>query len=248
MKLGNLEDFLIWLDANPKKTHGSGRLLASVCDEINYKDALAYISDLQNRGSIPYGVFEKTGSNCSRFVTDTILAATDNERIIRRLKFNKLFTPSTVGNVEKAATGNPVYEVYKGVVSQFYGSALRENLTNYFHKKEAPSKNGASKNNLLKIPSHFQKLEGTGSIAYFEVVPSNVLPKLHYRIKRYNNYLDLDFDGVYKSQTIGIYEDHTFVYDSHCAYCHILQNGVKIKLDCVETYANFNSSRKEYLT
>lgn len=240
-ELLNLEKYLIWLDANPKKTHGSGRLLASVCDEIDYDAALKYIKQLQKRGSIPYGVFEKSGSNCSRFVTDTILAATDNDKTVRRLKFNKLFTPSTVGNVEKAATGNSVYEVYDGNVNEFSGSALKENLTNYFDKKQAPCKIETPQTKSLKIPLHFHKLEGVGSAAYFEIVRSTNLPEFHYRIKRYNDYLEMDFDGVYKSPDIKIKEGHTFVYDSHCAYCHVEQDNMKIKLDCVAEYAAFNS-------
>lgn len=240
-KLKNIEEFLIWLDANPKKTHGSGRLLASVCDEIDYDAAFNYIVNLQARGSIPYGVFEKTGSNCSRFVTDTILAATKNDKIIRRLKFNKLFTPSTVGNVEKAATGNPVYEVYDGKVNEFSGSALKENLINYFDKKRVPSKKRAVSKPKIDIPAHFQKLNGTGSAAYFEIVSAEKLPKNHFRIKRYNEDLEQDFDGVYTSPVFNISEAYTFVYDSHCYYCHVEQNGKKIKLKNVAGYEKFNS-------
>ena len=51
--LENLNEFLIWLDANPHKTHGEGRLLASVCEDINFAKAEKYIQELQQRGSIP---------------------------------------------------------------------------------------------------------------------------------------------------------------------------------------------------
>lgn len=237
----NLDEFLIWLDANPQKTHGSGRLLASVCDEIDYKAALDYIIKLQSRGSIPYGVFEKNGSNCSRFVTDTILSATDNDKIIRWLKFNKLFTPSTVGNVEKAAVGNPIFEVYNGNIKEFAGSAFKENLTNYFDKKKAPSKKKQSNCNVSVAPSHFHKLEGTGSNAYFEIVNMSSLPRFHYRIRRYNENLEEDFDGIYNSEIFNISEAYSFTYDSHCAFCHVEQGGSKIKLHCVDSFSNFNS-------
>lgn len=240
-QISNLDSFLIWLDANPQKTHGSGRLLASVCDEIDYESALYYITQLQNRGSIPYGVFEKAGSNCSRFVTDTILSATDNDKIIRWLKFNKLFTPSTVGNVEKAAIGNPIFEVYNGNIKEFAGSAFKENLTNYFDKTKAPSKKDLTNKNLPVAPSHYHKLDGTGSIAYFEIVTMPDIPKFHYRIRRYNESLEEDFDGIYSSKIFNISEAYTFVYDSHCAFCHVNQGGIKIRLQCIDSFSNFSS-------
>ena len=75
------------------------------------------------------------GSNCARFVTDTIIAGTQDEKIINGLRFNKRFTPSTIGNVEKANTINIMYEVFNGSINKYEGSILKENLTNYFDKK-----------------------------------------------------------------------------------------------------------------
>lgn len=244
-QLLNLDEFLIWLDANPKKTHGSGRLLASVCEEVDYDLALNFISNLQNRGSIPYGLFEKNGSNCSRFVTETILASTNNDKIIRWLRFNKLFTPSTVGNVEKAAIENKVYEVLNGNIKEFSGSAFRENLTNYFDKSKSPCSIDAS--NLPNPPSTFNKLEGIGSTAYFEIIHETNLPKYHYRVKRYNEFLEEDFDGVYKTQNINISDNYKFTYDSHCAFCHIKQDNEVVKMECVQTFKAFSLQKMEHL-
>lgn len=246
-ELENLDDFLLWLDAHPQKTHGSGRLLASVCDDIDFNKANTYIKNIQNRGSIPYGVFEKEGSNCSRFVTDTILAATNNTKITRRLKFNKLFTPSTVGNVEKAATKRIVFQVYNGIVQQFTGTALKENLTNYFDKKNVPSIHTvAQENPKVLIPSHWHTLNGTGSTSYFEILNEPSLPEDHFRIKRYNDLLQQDFDGVYTASNFNVQEAYRFTYDSHCAFCHVIQNNQKIKLSVVASYSEFSSLRKEH--
>ena len=35
-KLTNINEILLWLDNNPDKTHGEGRLVASINDEIDY--------------------------------------------------------------------------------------------------------------------------------------------------------------------------------------------------------------------
>ena len=239
--LANLDSFLLWLDRHPEKTHGEGRLLASICDAVNFQMAESFIAELQSRGSIPYGAFDKTGSNCSRFVTDTILKATSEKKIIKALNFNKKFTPSTVGNVEKASLGM-VYEVFQGHIRRFGGSAFKENLTNYFDRK---SSSDVSKGNaILKLPASAQMLSGIGSAAWFELVQEEGLPLEHFRIRRYNELHDIDFDGVYVSDEFDAAEPYEFTFDSHCGYCHILQQNKKIKLECLGHYSAFSSSQK----
>ena len=60
----NLDRLLLWLEAHPEKTHGEGRLIASVCEPVDFDKAKKYALSVQNRGSIPYGAFKKDGSNC----------------------------------------------------------------------------------------------------------------------------------------------------------------------------------------
>lgn len=239
--LANLETFLLWLDKHPEKTRGEGRLLASICDAVNFQLADSFITELQSRGSIPYGAFDKMGSNCSRFVTDTILEATSEKKIIKALNFNKKFTPSTVGNVEKASLGM-VYEIFQGHIRRFGGSAFKENLTNYFDRK--PSSEVCEANSISKLPASAQMLSGIGSTAWFELVQDEGLPLEHFRIRRYNEQHDIDFDGVYISSQFNGLEPHEFTFDSHCGYCHIIQNNKKIKLECVGHYSTFSSSQK----
>jgi hypothetical protein len=242
-ELINLDHFLIWLDANPQKTHGEGRLLASVCEDIEYEKAACFINNLQKKGSIPYGAFDALGSNCSRFVTDTILSSTSNKKIIAALNINKLFTPSTVGNVEKASTSAKIYQVYNGSVTSFMGSALKENLKNYFDKKRISSIIEYQN----QIPDNAQKLSGIGSNAWF-TINNEMLPSGYFRIRRYNDHFEIDFDGVYKTSTnFNLSEAYQFTYDSHCEYCHILQNNKKVKFEIVNTYAQFNLEQKVHL-
>ena len=241
--LQNLDEFLLWLEDHPEKTHGEGRLLASVCTSIDFFKAEAYIKGLQQKGSIPYGAFDKTGSNCSRFVTDTILAATSDEKIKKALAFNKRFTPSTVGNVEKSASMGAVFEVIDGVIKQFSGSAFKENLTNYFDKKKPICLYGVDGDG-VDCPVDSQKLSGTGSNAWFQCLNEVNLPPYHFRIKRFNDFAQLDYDGVYVSEEFDRTKPFQFTYDSHCEFCHVLQAGRRIKLRGVGAFAAFNSSQK----
>jgi len=244
--LENLNDILLWLNANPKKTHGEGRLLASICNGIDHELAREYILQLQDRGSVPYGAFDKTGSNCARFVTDTIIAATDEKAIIKALKINKIFTPSTVGNVEKAASEKKVYQVVNGKIETFKGSALNENLKNYFDKDKPAidTTTVVDKPCLTTIRSSVQKLEGTGCSAWFELTNEPTLPKNQYRIRRYNEDHALDFDGIYVSNTFDLSKEYTFTYNSHCAFCHVLQEGTIIKLDNIGEFSAINLQQK----
>lgn len=222
-ELINLEEFLLWLDAHPEKTHGSGRLVASVCESIDYKLALEYITTLQKSGSIPYKAFGKIGSNCARFVTDTILASTTNSTIQKRLRRNKRFTPSTVGNVEKSALNNTVYQVVGGRVGLYASTALRENLTNYFDKKiiRLPLHSKQT----FKIPESAQLLTGTGSSAYFNL---EITSEREGIVTRFTELGEQDFKGyTYFPEGFSTKETFKFIYDSNCQFC-TLQQGDRI--------------------
>ncbi|MCK8522175.1 hypothetical protein M0D21_11380 [Aquimarina sp. D1M17] len=231
--LQNIEEFLIWLEAHPHKTHGDGRLVASVCDYIHYQKAKDFVISVQEKGSVPYKAFGKEGSNCSRIVTDTILAGTDLGSIRKPLLRNKLFTPSTVGNVEKSSLNNPVYEVRNGKVSIYKGSAFKENMTNYFDKN-VPKNDEAHNSGLKKDLNEAQLLTGIGSSAYFELKVLNEDNK--FEVVRYTEYGEEDFRGVFEV-TSGIFDaqkSYQFVYDSNCLYCHLEQENSKIRLDLVQ--------------
>ncbi|WP_299215585.1 DUF6695 family protein [uncultured Aquimarina sp.] len=239
-KLANVEEFLLWLEANPEKTHGSGRLVASVCDYIDYDKAKEYVLETQNKGSIPYSTFRKEGSNCSRIVTDTILNSTDKSRIRTPLLRNKLFTPSPLGNVEKGSMENKIYQVENGVLIEYPNSVFKENLTNYFDKKVP--KLEEKKN--IKLPDFLKEahfLSGIGSGAYFILKESSSVSL--FEIRRYTEYGYEDFRGLFEAKSTFVYtKKYKFVYDSHCKYCHIEQEDKIIRFDLVK---KLNSEQKE---
>ncbi len=143
-----------------------------------------------------------------------------------------------MGNVEKASLAKDIFEIYNGKISKFNGSALQENLRNYFHKKK-PEPITIQKS---KLSERAQKLYGTGSSAWFELQEEH-FPENHFRIKRYNENCEVDFDGIYKaSEEFDMHIPYTFTYDSHCAYCHILQKEKKIKFERVANYETYISS------
>ncbi len=236
-KLDNLEEFLVWLEANPEKTHGSGRLVASVCDYIDYQRSRDFVLSIQKQGSVKYKAFGKIGSNCSRIVTDTILAGTDHPKIRKPLLRNKLFTPSPLGNVAKAGLENPIYQVENGIMDIYPGSIFKENLTNYFDQN-IPENNTHSLVNgeLNGENAHF--LEGIGSSAYFTLEES--CEKNVFEIKRYTECGKEDFNGLFEvvEGNFDASKTYRFIYDSNCKYCHLEQSGKKIKLERVSRTIN----------
>jgi len=236
----NMEDFLLWLDDHPEKTHGKGRLIASLCSSINFEKAERFILNLQNRGSIPYGAFGNKSSNCSRFVADVLVSSTTNSSISRRLKWNQLFTPSAIGNVEKSSEYK-IYEVKNGNIESFRGSAFKENLKNYFHKKKT---NETTSQNRSTFSPNSQILAGIGSSAWFEL-NDEYLSNNRFRIRRYNHNHQLDFDGIYEAEDkFDPLKSYTFTYDSHCLYCHIIQDGTSIRFNYVKPFVEVNLEQK----
>jgi hypothetical protein len=69
-KLANLPELLGELGDMPQ-CHGEGPLIAAQT-LINYQKSRNYIAQLQAKELIPYGPFVKGGTNCARFVLNTL--------------------------------------------------------------------------------------------------------------------------------------------------------------------------------
>jgi len=244
--LSNIEDFLLFLEAHPEKTHGKGKLIASVSDGIHFETALHFIKKIQSLGSIPYGGFIKDGSNCSRFVTDSILNSTTVTKVKSGLKRIKMFTPSPLGNVAFGSIDKKIFHVENGNIYPYNKDTFLDNLTNFFDKKHPE---WPPKEKTLSSPEiGAQYLDGIGAGAWFSITVENALQNL-YRIKRYADHHLMDFDGVFSVDNLNfsIEKEYRFVYDSHCLFCHIKQNERIYRFDFVRNYDEqllINSTRK----
>ncbi len=238
-RIKNLSEVLLWLEAHPDRTHGEGRMIASVCGSINYQKAFEFATSLQRAGTLPYGAFQK-GSNCARFVTDTLLASQPTKKVQFHLKRMKRFTPSAIGNVVFGASKRELLKVENGVISNYQGSALKENLVNYFHQRKTTT--------LISSPIEAQQecyiLEGTGSNAYFQIERSGIAQNL-YEITHRNDAFEVTYQGLYFSEELDWNSPFQFTYDSHCAFCHILQGDRKICLGLVLPFTPSSSWRRE---
>jgi hypothetical protein len=233
----NLKDILEFLATNPKLTHGDGKLIASVCNVIDYDKARSHITRMQNRHFIRYAAFIKDGCNCTRFVTDSLIASVTDFKIKARLKKSKRFTPSTIGNVVIADTENHVYEVSEtGKISEYQSSVQKDNRRYFLDrlKQYEPNFVGTLEPKHIEVKSHHaQWLDGIAAGAWFELYITDVIHE--YRFRRVSPHGNIDVDGLYKvdKECFKYEETYRFVHYSNCAFYHIEQQETIYRFDLI---------------
>lgn len=239
-EIQNLEELLHFLASNPKLTHGDGKLVASVCDAVNYEQARLHIDKLQARGSFRYAAFIDDACNCARFVTTTLVASATDAKIKRKLEKSLRFTPSTVGNVLLANTKQQAFEATPNAILPFTSSVRKENLRCFLDRlpDHTPNFVGTLKPKPVEgISNQAQWLEGIASGAWFELFAiENDMQ--NYRIRRVSPYGNIDVDGVFavNDTTFDASKSYAFIHDSNCLYCTILQGEKKYTFNFIRDY------------
>jgi hypothetical protein len=226
-ELLNLEEILLWIENHPEKTHGDGRLIAGIHEEVNFNKAKKFIHQLIKEKEIPYGVFKKTATNCARFVTDTIIASSENKKIGKQLKKSKLLTPSPIGNVIKATTNNTIYEVYRQQISNYKNRSIVKEYKAFFVNNfgDILDIKGTEVPDLdifeLKKATW---LGGIGSGAWFKI--EDKIDNETYKISRHTPKGEKDFEGLFslKAPDFNPLEDYEFIYPTNCQEVYIEQN------------------------
>ncbi|MFY0712879.1 hypothetical protein J1D01_04320 [Seonamhaeicola sp. NFXS20] len=237
-EIKNLNEILEFLATHPKLTHGEGKLVASVCNAVDYKKARTHITQMQEKHFIRYAAFIKDACNCARFVTDSLIASVTDEVIKKRLIKSKWFTPSTVGNVLLADTENYVYEVLKtGKISQFTGSQKSENMRCFLDKLKNHKVNlvGTLKpKHHDKVHENGQWLSGIAAGAWFELHQTKHRHK--YRFRRLSPYGNIDVDAIFKVIDHGFtyHKTFEFVHHSNCKFFHVKQQERIFRFDRIQ--------------
>lgn len=240
-ELRNLSDILFFLGTNPKITHGEGKLIASVCDVIDYNKAKNHIATMQNLGLIRYAAFIKNASNCARFVTSALIASVTDAGIKKRLVNSQIFTPSTVGNVVNSDTKSMVYEVSeKGEVKKFSSSVGKENRKCFLDRLPGYSPNFVGTlepKNIDVVHSNAQWLSGIAAGAWFELTKPLGLADKEFRFRRISPHGHINVDAVVLSE-IKLCLDQKFEvkHYSNCLFCTVEQNKKVFKLNYVREY------------
>ncbi|MEP1488721.1 MAG: DUF6695 family protein [Algibacter sp.] len=223
----NLDSILEFLSTHPKLTHGEGKLVASVCNAVDYVKARTHITKMQERHFITYAAFIKDACNCARFVTDTLIASVTNAEMVKSLESSKWFTPSTVGNVLLSNTGDYPFEVSDtGVISEFKGSQKSENLRCFLDKlkNHEPNFVGTLESRTVDgLHEKAQWLSGIAAGAWFELYSTE--NKLEYRFRRISPYGHIDVDAVFSIEdaTFNYDLEYEFVHYSNCKFFNVKQ-------------------------
>jgi hypothetical protein len=225
--LSNLKDILLWIEKHPEKTHGQGRLITAINSEINFIKAKKFITNLIEKKEMPYGAFIKNGSNCARFVTDTLINAGTNKKSTTRLKNSNYFTPSPIGNVIKGNSDNKIYGVLDQQVSNYLNrSILKEYKASFFNKFNVePNLIGTENPNLAIFNlENGTWLGGIGSGAWFNI-EAQTAPRT-YKIGRYDSIGKKNFEGVFILNDVGFehQKEHQFLYPTNCNEAYIKQH------------------------
>jgi len=234
----NLNQILEFLATHPKLTHGEGKLVASVCNAINYGKARKHITMIQERHFIRYAAFIKDASNCARFVNDALITSVNDIKIKKKLIRSKWFTPSTVGNVLIADTQNKIYQVSdQGEIQEFKSTVWLENkkyfldnLSDYVPNLEGTIK--PKKNHL--ISGSAQWLGGIAAGAWYDLDVKE--DESYYMFKRISPAGMLDVEGLYEvnDSTFDFNGNYNFVHYSNCQFFHIKQNNEIYRFDLIE--------------
>jgi len=234
----NISEILVFLATHPKLTHGEGRLIASVCHAIDYDKARAHITSQQERHFIRYAAFIKEASNCARFVTTALIASVTDMSIRKKLVKSERFTPSTVGNVVIANTGEYAYQVSeKGIVSKFESSIGAENIRCFLDRLKDHKPNYIGSIEPKDVDHAHEKaqwLEGIAAGAWFELHATPVSDE--YRFRRISPDGNIDVDGLYRvSDNSFNYEVHyKFMHYSNCSFYHVEQHNKRYRFDLID--------------
>lgn len=228
-RINNLDVILKFLATHPKLTHGDGKLIASVCHEVDYNRARDHITQMQQKHFIRYAAFIKDACNCARFVTDSLIAAVNNDAIKRKLIKSKRFTPSTVGNVIIADSQNNIFEVSEnGAISNYQSSVHKDNRKYFLDRLKTyePQFIGTTVPKPVKgLDANAQWLNGIAAGAWFELHRTEMAFEFSYRrISPYGN-VDVHANYIVDDEAFKYEESFEFVHYSNCAFFHIKQNG-----------------------
>jgi len=212
----NIKDILLELQDN-KSTHGDGKLVSSVTDDIDYDLAVASAKSIQGREAVPYGPFQFTGSNCSRFVATVYKSGFTSYFKKRRISNWYLYFHTPTSNIIFTHTKENVFIIERGEfrietsMMDIYNNISKVSKTNNIEKPSTK----------IKLPESVYRLSGTGGDAFFQLDRTS---KSHlFRVRRYSEYGEVEFDDLFQLQTIG------FDINKHYEFDYI-SNGIAIKI------------------
>ena len=212
----NIKDILLELQDN-RSTHGDGKVVCSITDGIDYDLAIASSKSIHGRGAVPYGPFQFTGSNCSRFVARIYKAGFTSYLKKRRISNWYLYFHTPTSNIIFTHTRENVFIVEQGEFR------VEESMMDIYKNTSKVSKETKIEKTpkKIKLPESVFCLSGTGGDTYFQLDKTN---KNHlFRVRRYSEYGELEIDDIFQLQNIGFDINKPYGFD-------YISNGIEVKI------------------
>jgi len=200
-------------------THGSGPMYASYV-QVNFDSAYHEAERLRLEGFLPYGPFEKDGSNCSRFVRSVIVAGEPNWAHALRLEVVPMITPSTLFPVSALYHWTKVPGCLDADAEQ-RADALR-NVPDTIFRKVLPAPEIPT-----TLPPTSQWLAGESAGSWFVIKHVGG----HLLVSRYSAAGVLECTGSYPLGFLAPNLEPRITYPSDCSRVTLMVNEANITLE-----------------
>ncbi|MBL56740.1 MAG: hypothetical protein CMP61_06100 [Flavobacteriales bacterium] len=233
----NFDEIIQSIGSHPQ-THGEGTLYAGIQRDINHAKALAFIQKIQEKPYTPYGPFVYGGTNCSRFVAQTIAFSVKAGG--RKFLYPWYLTPAPLGNIFYSSE-KTLYKLNEsGQIDalHIYGEMKQFNfmakIMKYEKGETTPDPTKAGLNKVTAPARHpglspnAQWLGGIGAGAWYEITYKNAES---IEVKRTQGNGDVDY--IYKFtgpvQAIDFDSEFNFEHGSHGMVTLLSQKGKTVK-------------------
>lgn len=234
-KLSNLEEILAELHQKEYATHGGGRLLCSICENVSFAKGIRYAEDLVNQGPILYGALARNNNSCSRYVAQILVKAMSKEDPrVRLILFPEFVKASPTSNVVNASTDRTVYCYANGILEKcsmrrfrsfvFQVNLLKDNFTTSGAQRLSDDRRMGQISEpprVAGVPADAQWLGGIGEGKWFVLHEGSD----GYEIRRYDMSGRVDYAVFCQpDQPFDASQPYTFTFDVHCNR-HVVRQG-----------------------
>ena len=231
-KIENFHDLLKEINSNPN-SHGEGPLYAGIQKGINHEKAIEFVQRIQTPPFYPYGPFIYKGTNCSRFVAQTIAYA--KKGLGLKFKYPWYLTPAPLGNIF-FSNGKTLFKLekdlsltkhhIKGPVKQFN---FMKKIILFKKEESTPDPASAPLNKVnppdvkINVGENAQWLGGIGSGAWYEII-SHSRNTIEVQRTQGNGNMDYKLTFVTSQNGFNPSNPFKFKHGSHGARTIISQN------------------------
>lgn len=256
-KVTNVQEIVDYLFRIVRYTHGEGVIYFSFYDKMNYAKTMAFVDDLQQKGSVKYTTFLPDSTNCARFVSDAVRAGTSSAWDSFKLLFTPTYKASPIGTAidvgyqtniyrqENLDTPLENFRMTRWDNIKFLWNSTKGNLTgekvtrpNLIAAQERPS----------NVPKTAQWLGGLGEGNWVSIKEEEIGGELYIRAISYYHDGIVNYDTIVATRVGVALDGNTpfdmntpfeVTYDCNRLFVTVIQDGQKKRLFLIDDYASF---------